>query len=279
MVPVIFTAAFAATVAVVGGAEVTFGQGLTVTDSRPETASATGVARANLRATIDEVVVAPPDVSVGTFVKQTDGNDRLNAVVANAKQLGGPRWLDDRTCQVRLSVPAADVFDALVSLAGDAGERSPVSQSQLKQQAHDWRDRTFTATGTSVTSLAATVRTTAPATQSDATVLPADPPAWVGTLLDAEGEAPATGARLHTVRAAERVALDDLKRQVEALPVTSDKTVADVLLASPELGDSLRAVVRQARVTKVYYLADGSVRLRVNLDAAAVWRALATPQP
>jgi hypothetical protein len=279
-VSTIFTIALVATCVVVVEGDRAFAQDrATSSESRPEIASATSVARANLRATIDEVVVAPPDVSVGAFVRQTNGDDRVNAVVSTAKQIGGPRWLDERTCQVRLSVPAGDVFGALVSLAADAGERSPVSQAQLKQQAAEWRGRTFSATGTSVTSLS--VLTTAPvnSTQAAPVALPVDPPAWVGTLLDAEGEAPTAGTRLRTVRSAERVALADLRRQVEAMPVTSDKTVADVLRASPKLTDPFNAAMRQARVTKVDYLADGSVRLRVNLDASIVWRAITTPQP
>jgi hypothetical protein len=237
--------------------------------------SATSVARANLRDTIGRVLVAPPDLYIADFLDKTGGADRLNDVLAKAEPVGGPRWLDKGTCQVRLTVPADSVFTILESLATERSDRSPTTLATIRRVGEDWKSRSFTATGASVLSQATTAAV-APATANVPFVAPIVPPPWTIDLLQADGNASPAGSRLRTIRAAERVALIRLRAQAEQLPVSQGVTIGDVLAIHPQLTDEFDAAVRRARAAKIEYLADGSVQLRVTLDGAIIWNALTT---
>src|SRR5678816_1557117 len=47
------------------------------------------------------------DLTVGQFVDKSEGEHQLVTTLARAQQIGGPRWLDDQTAQVRLEISVA----------------------------------------------------------------------------------------------------------------------------------------------------------------------------
>src|SRR5204862_7590703 len=62
---------------------------------------------------------------------------------------GGPRWIDDQTCQVRLEISGQRVAQALISIAQSNPKKSPIAPELLTGRLRDWNERTFSATGTS----------------------------------------------------------------------------------------------------------------------------------
>jgi len=97
----------------------------------------------------DEMVV--PGVSVSQVVDRMNGQDLFTAAVSAARQVGGPRWVDDSTCQVRMDLPADRVVDVLETLQQSNPNRSPVSFDDLVFKRKVWRQKVFSATGTSIT--------------------------------------------------------------------------------------------------------------------------------
>jgi hypothetical protein len=91
-----------------------------------------------------------PSLTVGDFAKQTDSNDALDEAIERAQQIGGPRWIDDQTCQVKLEVDGARVARSLVSIAAVRPRVSPLPAAALEQRIANWKNRSFTATGTSI---------------------------------------------------------------------------------------------------------------------------------
>lgn len=100
------------------------------------------------------------DLTVRQFIERTEGLKQLQMVLSGAQPVGGPRWLDEQTCQVKLSIPRERVLDVLRELAEFRPGRSPLPPEALTQQLKDWRGKTFVATGVALS--AARARELAP---------------------------------------------------------------------------------------------------------------------
>ena len=66
-------------------------------------------------------------ITVGDMLDATDGNDFLVKTLQRAQMIGGPRWLDDQTCQVRLEISGTRVAAALVQIANVNASKSPIA--------------------------------------------------------------------------------------------------------------------------------------------------------
>ena len=75
----------------------------------------------------------------------TSSSRRSNA----AQMIGGPRWLDDQTCQVRLEISGTRVAAALVQIANVNATKTPIAPDLLAGRLKEWDNRTFSATATS----------------------------------------------------------------------------------------------------------------------------------
>src|SRR4051812_14278012 len=91
-----------------------------------------------------------PQLTVGEFLNRTNAHDRLLDTLRRGQQIGGPRWTDDRTCQLKLAVPAEQVAHTLIDVANAAGPKSPIPAEALAVKLKDWKGRTFIETGTSL---------------------------------------------------------------------------------------------------------------------------------
>lgn len=90
-------------------------------------------------------------VTVGSFFKTMRAVNRLNQLVAAAEPVGGVRWVDDQTCQVRVELQAGLVAETILSLALADPNRTPIPYARLESRLRDWHRRSFSATGGSVT--------------------------------------------------------------------------------------------------------------------------------
>src|SRR5438477_7624501 len=108
-----------------------FGVGVALAENRaPATVSATAVSDAEhaqvaaatanafltLRGDVEQSSITP-GLRVIDFLQRTDGQDAFNKALHRAEQIGGPRWLDDQTCQVRLEISGERIARALVDIA------------------------------------------------------------------------------------------------------------------------------------------------------------------
>ena len=101
--------------------------------------------------------------------------------------------------------------------------------------------------------------------------IPPEPPKWASDQINADGTG--SGAnRLKAARAAEAVALAQLRKQIEALPL-GDTTVGQAAKADPRIGRAVDDAIRRAPTSRVNY-GPGSADVRVSLDLALLWRDL-----
>jgi hypothetical protein len=69
-------------------------------------------------------------------------------VLQRAQQMGGPRWIDDHTCQIELQISGPVVAQQLKRVAAADPRRSPLAAADLDFAVRNWDERAFTATGT-----------------------------------------------------------------------------------------------------------------------------------
>jgi hypothetical protein len=88
--------------------------------------------------------------------------------------------------------------------------------------------------------------------------------------MQAEGTAPSKGSKLHTSRAAEAIALEKLRGQVEGLKLRDDLTVGQAEKRDARVERALAKALSRAHPYQVDY-AQGSVTVKVTLNLADVW--------
>jgi hypothetical protein len=354
-----------------------------------------------------------PKVTVQDLLKKTDSAGDLIKALRRAQRIGGPRWIDDQTCQVRLELGGDRVADALVQIAQTHADTSPIPADAIRQKLQSWDNRTFVATGTSAASevigglrpqgneawarvsnearkaaiLSAKqnaaqraidgvkpIKLTKTKTVADAlanaevndammawvqsrpatsvqfrddlsvdvtlvvppgemfdvfrtslhdkkavpqpasdedwlrvrkefvdratnvtgrgravsqaptqpqllAILPDEAPKWINQPLTAEATSDrASGGKLRTARAAEDKAITELRKKIDALPLTSSQTIGAVTKQNKSLGDAIDQALQHAKPYKVDYRGDGSVSVKVMLDARDLWDALQSGQ-
>src|SRR5262245_31231766 len=117
--------------------------------ARAQVEAATANAAAALRADIAAARITPA-FTVGQYLDTAGAPEVLDEIVRDARQIGGPRWINQQTCQVKLELPGSKVAYSLIALAGARANVTPIPAAVLEQQLVDMKQRTFTATGTSV---------------------------------------------------------------------------------------------------------------------------------
>lgn len=376
---------------------------------RVQIEAATERAVDRLRADIGAARITP-NLTVDDFLRRTASSDELRKVLQESQQIGGPRWIDDQTCQVQLESSGDTVAAALVSIARAKPDRSPLPAEVLAHELRGWKSRSFAATGESMTAervqvvrpvrvgawnaigddirrqaVAAaredavrraldSVRTigisngqtiddvlarpavsrqmkqwfesrpvkmityteqlqvdltlSAPADEAfdallnamqragdvrlpqdeagltrlrtefvqrmaspdgRATVsrpagnaapgqsleLPPQPPDWITRQLDADGATRPAGKPLATQRVAQDRAMDSLRSQIGKLALTDELTIDQASKIDPRIDEAVNRALVRARVFKVEYDSDGSVHVRMTLDARVVWDEIA----
>jgi hypothetical protein len=186
-----------------------------------------------------------PDLSVGQFLDQTAGRDELRTDLAKSDPVGGPRWLDEHTCQIRLQVSGTEVVADLANIAQHHPDRSPIPPMSIPAVAGQLGSQWFTATGTSTTSTAAPLP-------------PADSP-WANIPAEVRGRAVAD-ANSDAVR---RVLVS-----VKSVELTPGHPLAEAL-SIPTILHSLSDWLSSRPVTAVDYRQTGPNQLEVQVTLSA----------
>lgn len=365
--------------------------------------AATTDAAANLREQVLQTALGDR-LRVADFLQQTEAQDELSQLLQSAQPVGGARWVDGDTCQVRLEIPANKVSALLSNIAGDPHRHAPLGPGQLKSSLKDWKRLQFCAVGSSAggdiiaqarprdegsrwstvsdsarrsavaeartdaahhlvesmndialtgevhasealahpaiadhlnhwlqrqpvtriefhddlhvtvtlgiapRSLAAAFKSAVDADRSfkldhpidwdhvrsaiaglpasvqgsasvaaqasttlPSIVLPLQPPDWVDQQLQAEATATGAGSRLKIGRIAEARAVASIRDQILALHVDAHTTLGEAAKSDPQLSSAIDRTLLEAHTSKVDYLTDGTVKVRVTLDLQQAW--------
>jgi hypothetical protein len=178
-------------------------------------------------------------VTVQEVIDRTGaGTDSLRAILRQGKQIGGPRWLDEQTCQVRLEVSASAVAAEVVRIAGEHAATTPIDLASLKDHLRSWQRRTFSTTGAS-------------AARVDDVRPPPSAVSWAAVPDD---------ARRRAIADARNDAVQKILQSIGGVDLAEHKTFDDALKI-PGIERDMATWLSQRPVTKVEFLDDRQVRL------------------
>ena len=217
---------------------------------RAQVAAATSDALATLEADVLAALVTP-DLTVEQFIRRTDSRDALARTLRRAEQIGGTRWLDDQTCQVRMELPGSAVADALVHIAEANPAEAGLPVEVLRRRVHGLREMSFGATGMSTGAV-------------DRLRPDPEQPAW-RSVPDRAVQAGVSDAR----RSAARQVLENVE-DVE-IPAAPDKARLGQVLADQKVREALNGWLMNQPVTSVLFQPDLEVRVAVAVDGESFW--------
>ncbi|MBC8105041.1 MAG: hypothetical protein H7Z14_00500 [Anaerolineae bacterium] len=210
---------------------------------RAQVSAATANAYVNLRKDVERNWIMP-QLTVGEFVRRAHGEDALRVAVRQAQQIGGPRWIDDQTCQIKVETTGTTLARALVEIARNDPQRT-MSADEVERRLADWDRRSFSATGTSI------------AANKVHEVRPIGAPAW-RAVDDASRVAAVDAARENAVA---RV-LDDLR----SIRLSETITVGDVLSRNEAVANRLTELLRNRPVTSIQFRDDLQVQYTLSVS-------------
>jgi len=187
-----------------------------------------------------------PGMTVGEFLKRCNAEGEMRAFVRTAQPIGGPRWADDQTCQVRLAMDGAAVAGEIERIAAAHPGVSPLAGGALAMSLQNWNGRVFSDTGTSTSAI-----------EAGSVLPPRDSVAWAPVT---------TSARRKAVDAAREDAAGTLLASVQGVEIAGGETFADAM-KNTTFSALLDTWMADRPVTLVDFRED--LRVEVTLDATA----------
>ncbi|MDD1763071.1 MAG: hypothetical protein LUQ59_12640, partial [Methanothrix sp.] len=209
--------------------------------SRDQISAATASAINRLRTDISAAQVTA-SLTVARFVQVTQSADDFDQILLQAQQIGGPRWIDDQTCQIKLEISGSQVALWIVSVASTRPQVSPLPAAVLQQRLSSWDQRTFSATGTSVSA------------EKAQRIRPADGDVWISVDDDVRGKA-VTAARQDAVAKAIEI--------IKSIRLSSGKMVGNAM-QQPAVQQSIRDWLMSQPVTQLRFKDDLQVEMAVS---------------
>ena len=212
---------------------------------RDKVAAATAAAVNGLKEAVSKETVAP-GMTVGTILAHTRAQERFLKTLNRAEQPGGPRWVDDQTCQVRLEIAGPIVARALVDIAATQAKETPIAADVLAVKLQKWNGRTFSATGSSTG-----------ATEIEHARPGGEAPAWMSVSDD---------ARRATVAAAKDNAVNATIDSIRDVKLPNGQKAGDAL-KDPAARERLRTWLSTRPVTQVAFRDDLNVAVQLAVPA------------
>ena len=178
---------------------------------------------------------------------------------------------DDRSVRLTLYAPADELWSVLQS--GLMHQKQ--LPTELGQAGWDRLAEQVTARVAPAVGVGSVQPTTNPAPV--AVALPAQAPKWANQQAEAEATSPAQGTKLQTARAAEALAVERLRQQIDSLSV-ADLTVGEAAHRDPAIAEAISRAMGRARPYKVDYGHRGAVTVHVALNLADLWAELTGQQ-
>lgn len=196
--------------------------------------------------------------TVGALLKEKGMEGELDRQLNEVEPVGGARWLDERSCQVRMELPGERVAEIIAKASvGRPGERQVATQTVSKM--------TFVSVGRGGPP------DTAVRAEADRRLVPRQAPEWVNRSMSAEAWARASTSPLMAAQAAEAEARKALAQQVGALPLAYSLSLQQAGEKDPKIAEAVARALESARVKRTDYGADGSARVRVELNMGGLW--------
>jgi hypothetical protein len=218
----------------------------------PQTEAAIADARESLRRQILSATVTQ-GLTVRELTDRTGSAPELNKSIDGAQQIGGTRWLDDQTAQVRLVIEGGVIADCLSRAVAKDPSKASIQPEALRRALSEWRNRSYAATGTS----------TGPA---DVTRL--QPPAG-----DVNWNGVPQADRNRALAAARESAVGRMTDSLRPIELVDGKTINDAL-GVPEVNSALSDWLTNRPVTSVEFHDDLSVRIAMSVPPDELWQVL-----
>lgn len=198
----------------------------------------------------DQVARTPIDhrITVGEFLTETRGKEEMLETLHRAQQIGGPRWVDEQTCQVQLEISGARVARTLSQLAASKPQRSPIAVDVLELRLADWRSRTFSTTASSI------------APNRVEQIVPA------GHAQDAGWQNVSDEARRQAIGDAKYDAVINVFDSIAPIRLNGDKTIGDAM-AIDTVAEHVHQWFASRPVTKLEF--DDNLEVEIALSAPA----------
>jgi hypothetical protein len=193
------------------------------------------------------------NLTVEDLIEKVGGREELDKTLRGAERIGGARWLGDQAVQVRLSIDGSRIARTLLSLVEAHPKESPIPPEALQRQIKWWRDRIFSATGTS-TSAGEVARLRPP---------PSDRAWW--NVNDAD--------RRKALLAARDNAAEHVIESISPVQISQGKTLGEAL-ADPETSKAVRGWLQSQPVQSVVFSNDLTVRLTLAVSPDGLWPVL-----
>jgi len=179
---------------------------------------------------------------------------------------------DDMYVEIVLAVDERDFYDEVrAALAADgAGIALPTTDEEWDQVRVNFTARFRPAVGRAAVNVSIGPRTRAVPVR-----IPARAPEWINQPLDVQGSAPISGSKLRSAVVAEGHARTNLQQRIEALTLDQNLTLGQAAAQDPRVGAAVARAVKQARIYKTDYRADGTVVIHLNADMRPLWDDLA----
>jgi len=218
----------------------------------PQVDAARSDAMENLR---QEVLAAhiEPDITVQMLIDRTGGIDALNNALAGARQIGGPRWLDPQTAQIRLEIKGTSVADALEKLAREHPGAISIGPDVVHERVARWKLRSFSAIGTG-TSPGSAARLRPDPTQVS----------W---------QQVSDQSRQRAIEAARQDAVDRVIESLKPISWNDRRTLSDAL-DNKEVAEIVRGWLNTRPVTTVEFRDNLEVRLTLAVAPDDLWPVL-----
>ena len=191
-----------------------------------------------------------PDATVQTLVDRAGGEGVLSLVLTKAQQLGGPRWIDDQTCQVTLAISGDEVAKALEQLSDSKPKALSAPPQVVKERLKRWRRRTFEAVGTSIG-------------WSAVDRLRPDPSQANWQMVSDED-------RKKAIVAAKQSAVQAVLDSLKPLVLEGTHTVGEAL-SVPQVDDDLRKWLASRPITAVQFRDNLEIRLALSVAPQELW--------
>jgi hypothetical protein len=214
--------------------------------SQVQAATANGIAK--LREQVLGTKISR-STTVGDFLARAQATDDLKTVLDSAQPVGGPRWLDDQTCQVRMELPGQKVSAFLVDVARDQSRHAGVKPEALAAKLADWKGLKFTGVGCS---------------SGGESVDLAEPHDAVGRWSEVSDS-----ARRKAIAQARADAVQKVIHSIGSFTIDGKTPVSDAL-AEASIAGHLHDWLARQPVTKIDFLDDLNVSVTVSVTPAAL---------
>jgi hypothetical protein len=196
--------------------------------------------------------------TVGALLREKGKEQELDRQLAEINPVGGARWLDERSCQVRIEVPGDQVAEIVARASAlRPGEKQVVIRTMSRM--------TFVSVGRGGN------QKSMAHPESGSRLIPQQPPEWVNQEISAEAWSRAGKSPLLAAQAAEAEARKLLAQRVGELVLAYSTSLQRAGEINPSIAEATARALAEARVRRTDYGADGSARVRVELNLRRLW--------